>query len=59
MGKEKGGGVMKTLAEVEKEHILLVLKKVGDNKLVACGILGISMPTLYAKLKKYGVFPSK
>ncbi len=50
---------MKTLAEVEKEHILLVLKKVGDNKMVACGILGISMPTLYAKLKKYGMFPSK
>lgn len=59
MDETKGGGSMKTLAEVEKEHILLVLKKVGDNKMVACGILGISMPTLYAKLKKYGMFPSK
>lgn len=50
---------MKTLAEIEREHILYVLKMCEQNKTTACGILGISMPTLYARLKKYGLFEGR
>jgi DNA-binding NtrC family response regulator len=40
----------RSLAEVEKEHIAAVLTAVGGNRTEAARILGISKPTLYAKL---------
>lgn len=42
----------RTLEEVENEHILRVLEAVGGNRTEAARILGISKPTLYAKLPK-------
>lgn len=42
-----------SLEEIEKLHILKILKKVNFNKQKAIKILGISKPTLYSKLKKY------
>lgn len=44
----------KKLDEVEKKHILSVLKSVNNNKNEAADILGIGLTTLYRKLKEYG-----
>jgi DNA-binding NtrC family response regulator len=44
-----------TLKEVEKEHILNVLKQTGGNQTMASKILGVDRKTLYLKLKKYGI----
>jgi two-component system response regulator AtoC len=44
----------KTLADVEREHILDVLRAEGNNRTVAAKVLGISRSTLQDKLKKYG-----
>jgi two-component system response regulator AtoC len=40
----------RTLAEVEREHIKHVLEAVKGNRTEAARVLGISKPTLYAKL---------
>jgi len=47
------GEVLKSLQEVEKEHIRKVLEHTGNNKTVAARILGISRVSLIAKVKKY------
>ncbi len=47
-------GSKKSIKEVEKEHILNVLRKTGDNYSEAARILGISRMTLYNKAKEYG-----
>jgi transcriptional regulator with PAS, ATPase and Fis domain len=44
---------MKTLDEVEGEHIRRVMKNVGGNKTVASRILGVSRRSLYRKFEKY------
>jgi len=44
----------KTLAEVEKEHILRVLLAKNGHLGEVCRALGISRPTLRMKLKEYG-----
>ena len=43
------------LDEVEKEHILKILKQVNQNKTRAAEILGIGITTLYRKLQSYGL----
>ncbi len=45
----------RSLAEVEKEHIDLVLTYTGWNKQESAAILGITRPTLNAKIEKYGL----
>lgn len=40
----------RTLAEVEHEHIMQVLKETGGNRTYAAKILGISKPTLYSRM---------
>jgi two-component system, NtrC family, response regulator HydG len=45
-------GANKTLAEVEAEHIRLVLSGVGGNKSKAATILGIDRKTLREKMKR-------
>ena len=42
-----------TLAEIEKRHIQRVLASTGGNKTRAARVLGISLKTLYNKLKSY------
>jgi DNA-binding NtrC family response regulator len=42
----------RTLEDVENEHILRVLEGTGGNRTEAAKILGISKPTLYAKIPK-------
>ena len=44
-----------TLDEVERNHILYVLKQAEDNKTQAAKVLGIGTATLYRKLKEYGL----
>ncbi len=44
-----------SLAEVEKEHIAHVLGLTGWNKQEAARTLGITRPTLNAKIEKYGL----
>ncbi|HSB79923.1 MAG TPA: sigma-54 dependent transcriptional regulator [Candidatus Methylomirabilis sp.] len=45
------GGLHRSLAEVEGEHIRAVLASVGENKTLAAKILGIDRKTLREKLK--------
>ena len=44
-----------TLAEVEKRHILKVLKSTGGNRKLAARILGINTTTVYRKIEKLGL----
>jgi len=53
MAPEERGAV--SLAEVEKEHIAHVLGLTGWNKQEAARTLGITRPTLNAKIEKYGL----
>jgi len=46
---------VKTLAEIEKSHILKVLAENNNNKLKTASILGIDRTTLYSKLEKYKI----
>ena len=45
----------RSLDEVEKKHITLILKKTGGHKDKTASILGIDRRTLYRKLKKYHI----
>jgi len=47
------GGINRTLAEVEAEHISNVLASVGGNKTQAAEILGINRKTLREKLRHH------
>ncbi len=46
-------GDLRSLAEVEREHILAVLEASGGNKARAAERLGIGTATLFRKLKEY------
>lgn len=46
---------MRTLADVEREHIGKILNLVSWNKQEAATVLGITRPTLNAKIDKYGL----
>ncbi|MEW5850276.1 MAG: sigma 54-interacting transcriptional regulator [Myxococcota bacterium] len=46
---------IRTLEEVEREHILKVLAKAGNNRSKAAELLGIGRNTLARKLKDYGI----
>ncbi len=48
-----------SLAEVEKVHIARVLAYVKWNKQKASSVLGITRPTLNAKIEKYGLTPGR
>jgi DNA-binding NtrC family response regulator len=46
----------KTLAEMEKDHIVAVLAETGGNQSKAAEILGINRKTLYKKIHKFKIF---
>jgi DNA-binding NtrC family response regulator len=50
-------GHPRTLADVEREHILHVLETAGGNRTRAAALLGIGAATLFRKLKEYGSGP--
>ena len=39
----------------EREHIIKALDAARNNKALAASLLKISRPTLYEKMKKYGI----
>ena len=48
-------GAVASLAELEKQHIVRVLRHTGGNKKETARILGIDRSTLYARLKTYEI----
>jgi len=46
----------KTLEDVEKEHILVILAETGGNQTQAAQMLNINRKTLYKKINKYKIF---
>ncbi len=54
IGDEEVGTVMETSAD-EKSRLEDVMRRSGGNISAAARLLGVSRPTLYAKLKKYGL----
>jgi DNA-binding NtrC family response regulator len=44
---------MKTLGEIEKEHIMAVLRQCGGRKGEAATLLGIDRKTLFRKLESF------
>lgn len=49
------GNQLATLEDLEKEHILRVLRETGGNRKKAAVILGINTATVYRKIDKYRV----
>ncbi|MFO7712247.1 MAG: sigma-54 dependent transcriptional regulator [Dehalococcoidia bacterium] len=49
----------RNLKEIEREHILNVLRETGDNYSESARVLGISRMTLYNKVKEYGIAVKK
>jgi len=49
-----GTGVLRPLADLERDHIRFVLERVNWHQGRAAGILGISSKTLYRKIREYG-----
>ena len=50
----KGEGLL-SLEEIEKQHIVRVLEKTGQNKGLSSKILNLSRTTFWRKMKKYGL----
>ncbi len=44
-----------TISEIERDHIIITLKKCGWNCKTTAKLLGIDRTTLYRKMKKYGI----
>ncbi|MEW6410486.1 MAG: sigma-54 dependent transcriptional regulator [Nitrospirota bacterium] len=53
--RRKLGSLDEVLTEVEREHILRVLKTTKGNKTKAAEMLGISRKTLWEKMNAYGI----
>ena len=53
--KQRSSPPARSLNDVEKEHILTILKEVNYNKVEAAKILRIGRVTLYRKSKLYGI----
>lgn len=50
-----GNGGVVSIAEMEKHAILLTIRQLKGDKLMAAKLLGIGKTTLYRKLKEYGI----
>ncbi|PIE32167.1 sigma-54-dependent Fis family transcriptional regulator [candidate division KSB3 bacterium] len=55
LSAQKGGA--SSLSMIEKDHIEVVLAEVGWNRAEASRQLGITVPTLRSKIRKYGIIP--
>jgi two-component system response regulator AtoC len=51
-------GAAPDLSSIEHLHIVQVLRQVDWNRTHAARLLGISLPTLRSKIRKYGIDPS-
>jgi two-component system response regulator HydG len=54
MAPERDINDLISLRELERQHILEVLRSVGGNKALTSRRLGLDRKTLYRKLKEYG-----
>jgi len=54
-GRTSESGAIMPLAEVEKNHILRVYRRLGNNKTRTARVLGIGLNTLRRKLESYRV----
>ena len=50
-----GNGAPQTLEEVEKQTLIDAVRRAHGNKKRAAELLGIHRPTLYAKMKRFGI----
>jgi len=50
---------IKTLAEVERQHIEIVMKVCRGDRQQAATLLGIGQRTLFDRLKQYGYPPAR
>jgi transcriptional regulator of acetoin/glycerol metabolism len=50
-----GSGGIVSIAEMEKHAILVTIRQLKGDKLMAAKLLGIGKTTLYRKLKEYGI----
>ncbi|MEO6802052.1 MAG: sigma-54 dependent transcriptional regulator [Granulicella sp.] len=50
-----GNGGIVSIAEMEKHAILVTIRQLKGDKLMAAKLLGIGKTTLYRKLKEYGI----
>lgn len=57
-GSMEGKMVNPSLEELERDHILRILKEANGNQTKASQMLGIDRKTLYLKLRKYGITSS-
>jgi two-component system response regulator AtoC len=57
-GETDGELNVRSLANIEKEHIQRVLKETSWKRTEAAKILGINRTTLYNKIKEYGIDPA-
>jgi transcriptional regulator with PAS, ATPase and Fis domain len=57
--EERGSDSLPALSDVERDHIARVLGATGWNKAKSARILGISKPTLYEKIRVYGLTPDE
>ena len=49
-------GTLKAVSDAEEERLVReAMERTGGNISAAAKMLGVSRPTLYAKLKKYGL----
>jgi DNA-binding NtrC family response regulator len=54
-GSEAAGPLGGTLAEIERLAIVRALERTGWNKQAAARLLGLYRPTLYSKMRRYGI----
>ena len=52
-------GALRSLAEVEREHVLHVLEACGGRQSEAARLLGIGRTTLWRKMRELGLYPER
>jgi DNA-binding NtrC family response regulator len=51
----RGGDFMAPLQEIERDHIVDVLRRVNGNRMAAARLLGISRRALYRRLERHHI----
>ncbi|HWF83228.1 MAG TPA: helix-turn-helix domain-containing protein, partial [Vicinamibacterales bacterium] len=51
----RGGGAPAALGDIERDHIIDVLRQVNGNRMAAAKLLGISRRALYRRLERHQI----